>query len=127
MRLNSEPCAKILAVVLCAAGVLAAVAPKAPAADNGRTLAGGTWTCVINTDKGAIEGRITFAAGGSYAMTITKADGSLLDSERGTYTFAFGKLSMNPDGRKPVSGDVIWANNDQFTINLDNGSLTWRR
>jgi Trypsin-like peptidase domain len=89
----------------------------------GRSLVSSCWTCEI--DKGAAE--IVFRADGTYLMTTSNAEGVLVDSQRGGYTYTEGPLMLRPANGEQTIATVTWAGDDcvAFTVN---GSLRfWTR
>ena len=89
----------------------------------GRALASTNWTCEIGN---GVED-IVFRADGTYMMTTSDAEGVLVDSQRGRYTYAEGRLTLSPTQGEPTITTVTWTGNDRFTFTVHGNQRIWTR
>jgi S1-C subfamily serine protease len=94
--------------------------------EKARSLVGGRWVCQVK-DGQTVEFEIAFAADGTYTVTMSDADGTILNSARGKYDYADGSLTLRPEIGGESTVAVTWVSADELTFPINDVSYTWKR
>jgi V8-like Glu-specific endopeptidase len=90
-------------------------------------LTGGCWFCPGKGKGGSpIRFELTILGDGTFRMVEVAADGVIIDSTRGSYSFQNGRLILR-DKQQELSGLVTWDGADRFAYDLGNGKLSFTR